>query len=173
VQGYLTISAAVAGLALLSGCATPTAMHNVAATTSAHRASKTKPRSKTKKSATSTAEQDLTSAVAPVAENDHDYVAVSVDDLTTGTTASYNGTDNDFVTASIVKADILSTLLYQRQRSGQALSEDEQELATTMIENRSLPGRRHHFRTRHRQQGLRPGRHRGELGLGRHDDHHG
>jgi beta-lactamase class A len=134
VQGYLTIGATVAGLALLSGCATATGIHNVAATAPAtHSASKTRTKTKAKKS--TTAKQDLASTVALPVENDGSHVSVAVDDLSTGMTASYNGTDNEFVTASIVKADILSTLLYQSQQSGQALNEDEQELATTMIEN--------------------------------------
>jgi outer membrane murein-binding lipoprotein Lpp len=125
VQGYLTIGATVAGLALLSGCATATGIHNVAATAPAtHSASKTRTKTKAKKS--TTAKQDLASTVALPVENDGSHVSVAVDDLSTGMTASYNGTDNEFVTASIVKADILSTLLYQSQQSGQALNEDEQ-----------------------------------------------
>lgn len=66
--------------------------------------------------------------------DDDGHVAVAVDNLSTGTTAAVNGTD-EFVTASIVKVDILATLLYQKQEAGQELTEDEQELATTMIEN--------------------------------------
>lgn len=132
MHGYITIGAAVAGLALLSGCATATAIRNVAAIAPAtHNTSKTRTKTRSKKSAA----QELASAVASLVENDHDHLSVAVDDLTTGTTASDNGTDNEFVTASIVKADILSTLLYQNQQYGQTLGEDEQELATTMIEN--------------------------------------
>ena len=48
--------------------------------------------------------------------------------------AAYNGT-KEFVTASIVKVDILATLLYRLQQAGQAISGAEQELAATMIEN--------------------------------------
>jgi beta-lactamase class A len=82
----------------------------------------------------SAAQQALTAAIAPLARADDGQVSVTVDDLTTGTEAAYGGT-REFVTASIVKADILSTLLYQAQQSGQPLSQEDQALATTMIEN--------------------------------------
>jgi hypothetical protein len=59
---------------------------------------------------------------------------VAVDDLSTGQAASDGGT-REYDTASIVKVDILSTLLYQAQQENRQLSETEQELATTMIEN--------------------------------------
>ena len=85
-------------------------------------------------SPTTDAEPRLSAAVAPVIKSDDGHAAVAVDDLTTGQTASYNGGD-DFVTASIVKVDILSALLYQLQQSGESLSGEQQELATTMIEN--------------------------------------
>jgi Beta-lactamase enzyme family len=80
------------------------------------------------------ARQDLTAAVAPLAREDGGHVAVAVADLATGAQAAYGGTE-EFVTASIVKVDILATLLYQLQHPGQALSAEEQELAATMIEN--------------------------------------
>jgi beta-lactamase class A len=82
----------------------------------------------------SPAQRALAVAIAPLASEDDGQVAVTVDDLTTGTKAAYSGTQ-EFVTASIVKADILSTLLYQAQQSGQPLSSQDQALATTMIEN--------------------------------------
>jgi hypothetical protein len=80
------------------------------------------------------AQQALTAAVAPLIRKDGGHVAVAVDDLTTGARASYGGSD-EFVTASIVKVDILATLLYQLHQSGQALTAEDQWLATTMIEN--------------------------------------
>jgi beta-lactamase class A len=80
------------------------------------------------------AQQILAAAVGPVARADGGQVTVAVDDLTTGTEAAYGGT-REFVTASIVKVDILCTLLYRSQRSHRALSSEEKELATTMIEN--------------------------------------
>ena len=79
-------------------------------------------------------QQALTAAVAPIAHDDDGQVAVAADDLTTGADAGYGGT-REFVTASIVKVDILSTLLYQAQQSGQPLPPAEAALATTMIEN--------------------------------------
>jgi hypothetical protein len=59
---------------------------------------------------------------------------VAVFDLTTGQFASYGGTD-EFITASIAKADILSTRLYQLQQQGGQLSSREQAVAVKMIEN--------------------------------------
>jgi beta-lactamase class A len=81
-----------------------------------------------------TAQQRLTTAVAPLIQADGGQVAVAVDDLTNGSEASYNGT-SEFVTASIVKVDILAALLYERQKSGQPLTEQDEDLASTMIEN--------------------------------------
>jgi len=83
---------------------------------------------------TASAQQALAAAAAPLARSDDGQVAVAVDDLTTGADAAYAGTQ-EFVTASIVKVDILSTLLYQAQQSGQPLTPETWALATTMIEN--------------------------------------
>jgi beta-lactamase class A len=77
---------------------------------------------------------DLTAALAPEIRDDGGHVAVAVDDLTTGTQEAYGGTE-EFVTASIVKVDILVAMLYQAQEAGQALTGEDQDLATTMIEN--------------------------------------
>jgi hypothetical protein len=73
-------------------------------------------------------------ALAPLRRADHGHIAVAVDDLTTGLQAADGGRAR-FVTASIVKVDILAALLYQAQQDGQPLTGNEQELATTMIEN--------------------------------------
>jgi hypothetical protein len=81
-----------------------------------------------------TAQQRVAAAVGPLIRADGGHVAVAVDDLTAGTEASYNGT-SEFATASIVKVDILATLLYELQKSGQSLTEQDEDLATTMIEN--------------------------------------
>jgi beta-lactamase class A len=81
-----------------------------------------------------TAQQNLTAAVAPMIAQSGGNVAVAVADLSTGVTAAYNG-GTEFVTASIVKVDILATLLYQLQQAGQSLPASQQYLATTMIEN--------------------------------------
>ncbi len=83
---------------------------------------------------TKSAQQLLSAAVAPLVAADDGHVSVAVDDLSTGQTASYGGTE-EYHTASIVKVDILSTLLYQAQQQDSQLSATEQELATTMIEN--------------------------------------
>jgi beta-lactamase class A len=80
-----------------------------------------------------TAQQRVSAAVAPLIKADGGHVAVAVDDLTSGAEAAY-GT-SEFVTASIVKVDILAALLYERQESGQSLTAHEEDLATTMIEN--------------------------------------
>jgi len=100
---------------------TPPATHRV------HRAS-------THRHRTVSAQKLLTAAVAPLVSDDGDQVAVAVDDLTTGARATYGG-NKHFITASIVKVDILATLLYQGQQTGQGLSSGEQEQATTMIED--------------------------------------
>jgi beta-lactamase class A len=81
-----------------------------------------------------TAEQNLTAAVAPVIAASGGNVAVAVADLSTGATAAFDGS-TEFVTASIVKVDILATLLYQLQQAGQSVDADDQDEARTMIEN--------------------------------------
>jgi beta-lactamase class A len=72
--------------------------------------------------------------VTPLIRDDGGHVAVAVDDLASGAQAACGGRE-EFITASIVKVDILATLLYQAQRAGQALTAQQQALATTMIEN--------------------------------------
>jgi beta-lactamase class A len=123
MRPHLPLIAALATFAVVScaGCAAASAATAVNKGQAAH-------------SASPTAGQRLSGAVASVIKSDDGHAAVAVDDLTTGQTASYNGGD-DFVTASIVKVDILSALLYQLQQSGESLSGEQQELATTMIEN--------------------------------------
>ena len=95
-----------------------------------------KPKSRVKATVTKavSAQQELTAALAPLVQADGGHVAVAVDDLATGGQAAYDGTQ-EFVTASIVKVDILVTLLYQAQEAGRALTAEDQDLATTMIEN--------------------------------------
>ena len=60
-------------------------------------------------------------------------MSVAVEDLSSGTTASYNVSD-DYVTASIVKLDILETLLYDDQKNGTSPGSSQRELITEMIE---------------------------------------
>lgn len=76
----------------------------------------------------------LADAVADTVSDDGKHVSVAVEDLSSGATASYNVTD-DYVTASIIKVDILSTLLYNDQREGTSMSSSQRSLATAMIEN--------------------------------------
>ena len=114
-------------LSLCAGCARTTETRNAAEMRSEKTA--TTARRKVAK-----AQQALTAAIAPLAHEDDGHVAVAVDDLTTGADAAYSSTQ-EFVTASIVKVDILSALLYQARQSGHRLSPEEEALATTMIEN--------------------------------------
>jgi beta-lactamase class A len=106
------------------------------AVTAARRNANARGRAKAKaaKPVISPAQRALTAAMTPVASDDGNQVAVAVDDLTAGSQAAYAGSQ-EFVTASIVKIDILATLLYQAQQSGLPLSSQLQVLATTMIEN--------------------------------------
>ncbi|MEY9843719.1 beta-lactamase class A [Streptacidiphilus sp. BW17] len=61
--------------------------------------------------------------------------AVAAVDLTTGLSLDRGDTGHAFVTASIVKVDILATLLLQHQDNGTSLDSDERALARQMIEN--------------------------------------
>ena len=87
-------------------------------------------------SATPDASASLASAVSGLVKSDDGNVSVAVVDLSSGAEASYNVSD-DYVTASIVKLDILETLLYDDQNDGTSLSSSEQDLAEQMIENSS------------------------------------
>ena len=78
-----------------------------------------------------TADAALRSAVAQA----DGAVSVAVTDLGTGQSLSYGGDGHAFATASIVKVDILATLLLQAQEQGTTLTQTQQGLATTMIEN--------------------------------------
>jgi hypothetical protein len=60
-------------------------------------------------------------------------VSVAVYDLDSGDSATYG--DDAFDTASIVKVDILATLLLQHQKAGTHLTAQEKSYATSMIEN--------------------------------------
>ncbi|MEU6253010.1 serine hydrolase [Streptomyces sp. NPDC047043] len=102
-------------------------------------------------SASTPATADGEESVEPVAEPTVDYdallaeametvsvagkakVSVAVLDLDSGDSASYG--DGAFDTASIVKVDILATLLLQAQDDGRHLTATEKSYATTMIEN--------------------------------------
>ncbi|MHC3472013.1 serine hydrolase [Streptomyces sp. 7R007] len=102
-------------------------------------------------SATSSASADGEESVEPVAEPAVDYdallatamksvsvadeadVSVAVLDVDSGESATYG--DAAFDTASIVKVDILATLLLQAQDAGRQLTATEKAYATKMIEN--------------------------------------
>jgi hypothetical protein len=75
----------------------------------------------------------LATALAPVLRHHTGNIAVGVMDRSTGAMAVYDGRER-FHTASIVKADILASLLLQSQHSGVPLSDPDQDLATQMIE---------------------------------------
>jgi hypothetical protein len=76
----------------------------------------------------------LAAALSPVVRQQASTLSVAVLNLATGVTATYHA-HRTFDTASIVKADILAVLLLQHQRTGVALSREDQELAAEMIED--------------------------------------
>ncbi|MGC0421914.1 serine hydrolase [Embleya sp. AB8] len=61
-------------------------------------------------------------------------LSVAILDPATGERAGYND-EHPYVTASIVKVDILATLLLQAQQDHRALTADERATAATMIQN--------------------------------------
>jgi beta-lactamase class A len=75
----------------------------------------------------------VASVIAAAGANPADVTIAAYD---MKSTASYQySSATDFVTASIVKVDILAALLLQHQDAGTQLSEDESTLAEEMIEN--------------------------------------
>ncbi|MFL4903075.1 serine hydrolase [Streptomyces sp. MMS24-I2-30] len=75
----------------------------------------------------------LSTAMATVAVPSGAQVSAAVLDLDSGASARYG--DAAFDTASIVKVDILATLLLQAQDAGRRLTTTEQAYASKMIEN--------------------------------------
>jgi beta-lactamase class A len=75
----------------------------------------------------------LAAAVQAMSVEDTTEVSVAVLDLDSGEGAAYG--DGAFDTASIVKVDILATLLLQAQDAGTRLTSQERSYATAMIEN--------------------------------------
>ncbi|MFI6563322.1 serine hydrolase [Streptomyces sp. NPDC050534] len=75
----------------------------------------------------------LTAAMRSVSVEDGADVSVAVLDLGSAANASFGG--GAFDTASIVKVDILATLLLQAQDADRHLSASEKTYATAMIEN--------------------------------------
>ncbi len=77
--------------------------------------------------------QRLAAALARIARRRQGSFAVGVYEPADGETATYHR-HLAFDTASIVKADILAVLLLRCQRAGYGLGEEQQEVATGMIE---------------------------------------
>ncbi|WP_405857618.1 serine hydrolase [Streptomyces sp. NBC_01515] len=75
----------------------------------------------------------LAKAMTAVTPAGDQKVSVAVLDLTSGESATYGS--GAFDTASIVKVDILATLLLQAQDAGRRLTATEKSYATTMIQN--------------------------------------
>lgn len=75
----------------------------------------------------------LAAAMKSVGVEDSAEVSAAVLDLDSGESASYG--DGAFDTASIVKVDILATLLLQAQDADRHLTAQEKSYATAMIEN--------------------------------------
>ena len=84
-------------------------------------------------------------------ESGSGHLAVVVSDLQTGRTTSYGDTDHAFVTASVVKVDILATLLLQEQGR---LSRSQQEVASRMIRQSSNSAASTLWKQVGREQGL-------------------
>lgn len=92
-------------------------------------------------SASDTAPSTVTSSGAAVkslaeaVDTAQGSVSVTVTDLSTGATLDYGATGHSFATASIVKVDILASLLLQAQGRGTTLTATQRAVATRMIEN--------------------------------------
>ncbi|MEU0413069.1 serine hydrolase [Streptomyces griseorubiginosus] len=78
-------------------------------------------------------DERLATAMKAVGVTGEAKVSVAVLDVESGDSAVYG--EGAFDTASIVKVDILATLLLQHQDEGTALTAREKTYATTMIEN--------------------------------------
>ncbi len=78
----------------------------------------------------------LAAALRPEVSTNPGTLAVGVIDTTTGRHAVYNA-DLRCRTGSVVKADILATLLLQHQNNGTSVAAQDATLATEMIENSS------------------------------------
>lgn len=81
------------------------------------------------------AQDELGAAMKALTDSDSGHFSVAVTELDGGTVATYDsGATTTYDTASIVKVDILASLLLQHQRSGTQLTATQRELATEMIE---------------------------------------
>jgi len=94
----------------------------------------------------------LAKAMKSVSVQGEAEVSVAVMDLDSGESASHG--DGSFDTASIVKVDILATLLLQAQDAGRHLTAAEKSYATTMIENSDNTAASELWRTIGKAEGL-------------------
>ncbi len=122
-----------AGAAASSSTAgTAAASSTAAASTPAHQAQSAARAAKMAKNASATA--SATTALSTLAAGQPSgAISVSVVNLSTKATFSWGATSG-MMTASVVKVDILETLLLQHQQNGTPLSADEQSNAVAMIE---------------------------------------
>ncbi len=74
----------------------------------------------------------VAAALASALKSSGHNVGIEVLDRATGAAVGYQSTLK-FETASIVKVDILATLLYQNQQAGRHLTDDQDDLAEAMI----------------------------------------
>lgn len=71
-------------------------------------------------------------ALATTLAGQGSHIGVEVLDRVTGAAVGYQASQS-FYTASVVKVDILATLLWQHQRSGSQLTDDQRDTAEAMI----------------------------------------
>jgi hypothetical protein len=116
--------------------ASPSAPPSATASTRTPAPSTATPRASAPTAALTTAAQAaFSSAVEAVVTSQPGHGAAAVTDLTTGAEASFSDNGHLFDTGSIVKLDILATLLYQHQQAGTTMTSSQKSNATTMIEN--------------------------------------
>lgn len=92
------------------------------------------PERSTTTSTTPSAPSPLSGAVAAYLPTREGTITIGIEDLVTGQTWLSGAGSAAQATASVVKVDILATLLHQSEGSGQPLSAGQQSLATSMIE---------------------------------------
>jgi hypothetical protein len=135
----------VSVLTAIGGHATMAKVKTSPSGSSAPTPAKATARATTSPSASASADPSASPSVAATAAPDaallgaaaqaNGAVSVAVTDLSTGQSLEYGAPGHGFATASIVKVDILSTLLLQAQDQHTTLTQSQESLATTMIEN--------------------------------------
>ncbi|MFC1400005.1 MULTISPECIES: serine hydrolase [Streptacidiphilus] len=120
------VASASSSTITVTGSASATVAASTSASASAAASASSPSLDEQARTALATAESSLVSGFSG-------NVSVAALDLDTGATADYGNTGNSYDTASIVKVDILATLLLQTQDSG-GLSSAQKALATSMIE---------------------------------------